>query len=179
LGSTLAVKLLSSTPCDDASRGIYSHRLGSLWLVGGASNVGCAVLREEGFDADELEALSAALDPAATPLYTDYYPLPRATVGERFPEADEDKVARMEPVPEERGQYLHSILHGVARVEAEGYAALASLGASRLTRVLTSGGGAKNDKWTAMRQAMLGVPAARAPNTDAAFGAALLAAALV
>ena len=85
----------------------------------------------------------------------------------------------MEPVPEERGQYLHSILHGVARVEAEGYAALASLGASRLTRVLTSGGGAKNDKWTAMRQAMLGVPAARAPNTDAAFGAALLAAALV
>ncbi len=141
--------------------------------------MGCAVLREEGFDADELEALSAALDPAATPLYTDYYPLPRATVGERFPEADEDKVARMEPVPEERGQYLHSILHGVARVEAEGYAALASLGASRLTRVLTSGGGAKNDKWTAMRQAMLGVPAARAPNTDAAFGAALLAAALV
>ena len=66
--------------------------------------MGCAVLREEGFDADELEALSAALDPAATPLYTDYYPLPRATVGERFPEADEDKVARMEPVPEERGQ---------------------------------------------------------------------------
>jgi hypothetical protein len=26
LGSTLAVKLLSATPCDDATRGIYSHR---------------------------------------------------------------------------------------------------------------------------------------------------------
>ena len=38
LGSTLAVKLLSATPCDDAARGIYSHRLGALWLVGGASN---------------------------------------------------------------------------------------------------------------------------------------------
>ena len=29
------------------------------WLVGGASNAGCAVLREQGFDADELAALSA------------------------------------------------------------------------------------------------------------------------
>ena len=74
LGSTLAVKLLSATPCaaasrgiyshlippylvndltlfllrcDDASRGIYSHRLGDLWLVGGASNVGCAVVISE------------------------------------------------------------------------------------------------------------------------------------
>ena len=57
LGSTLAVKLLSATPCDDAARGIYSHRLGALWLVGGASNVGCAVLREQGFDAEELARL--------------------------------------------------------------------------------------------------------------------------
>ena len=47
LGSTLAVKLLSATPCDDAARGVYSHRLADLWLVGGASNVGCAVLREQ------------------------------------------------------------------------------------------------------------------------------------
>ena len=67
----------------------------------------------------------------------------------------------------------------MARVEAEGYAALASLGASPLRRVLTSGGGAKNDVWSAMRERMLGVPTSRAPNTDAAYGAALLAAALV
>jgi sugar (pentulose or hexulose) kinase len=34
LGSTLAVKLLSDTRVDQASYGIYSHRLGDLWLVG-------------------------------------------------------------------------------------------------------------------------------------------------
>eukprot|EP00904_Undaria_pinnatifida_P001293 jgi/Undpi1/11164/HiC_scaffold_30.g13462.m1 len=62
LGSTLAVKMLSERRVEDASRGVYSHRLGharstgtqedesDLWLVGGASNVGCAVLRAEGFE---------------------------------------------------------------------------------------------------------------------------------
>jgi sugar (pentulose or hexulose) kinase len=176
LGSTLAVKLLSATPCDDASRGIYSHRLGDLWLVGGASNVGCAVLREQGFDTEELTHLSESIDPLSPPTHTDYYPLPAATSGERFPQADEDKVAVLEPVPEDRAEFLHAILHGVARVEAEGYAALASLGASPLRRVLTSGGGANNPQWMEMRQALLGVPASRAPNTDAAYGAAMLAA---
>lgn len=36
LGSTLAVKLLSHTRVDDAEYGVYSHRLGDLWLVGEA-----------------------------------------------------------------------------------------------------------------------------------------------
>ena len=117
----------------------------------------------------------------------------------------------LEPVPEDRAEFLHAILHGVARVEAEGYAytplyplcrstplasahilsiahtsqpltlltnpsqtprrptlptyhpsryaALASLGASPLRRVLTSGGGANNPQWMEMRQALLGAPA--------------------
>lgn len=46
LGSTVAVKLLSERPVEDSARGVYSHRLGDRWLVGGASNVGCAVLRQ-------------------------------------------------------------------------------------------------------------------------------------
>ena len=32
------------------------------------------------------------------------------------------KVAVLEPVPEDRAEFLHAILHGVARVEAEGCA---------------------------------------------------------
>jgi sugar (pentulose or hexulose) kinase len=42
LGSTLAIKLISKVPVDDSEKGIYSHRLDDTWLVGGASNVGCA-----------------------------------------------------------------------------------------------------------------------------------------
>jgi len=175
LGSTLAIKLLSSTAVSDASRGIYSHRLGDLWLVGGASNAGCAVLREQGFTTDELVLLSGSIDPETPPLHTHYYPLPAATVGERFPQADDSAVAVLEPVPQERGEFLHAILHGLGRVEAEGYAALKQLGASELRRVLTCGGGAENPQWTMLRERMLGVPTSRAPQTDAALGAALLA----
>lgn len=40
LGSTMAVKLLSKNRVDDARFGVYSHRLGAGWLVGGASNTG-------------------------------------------------------------------------------------------------------------------------------------------
>ena len=64
LGSTLAIKLLSDTPVEDSNRGIYSHRLGDRWLVGGASNVGCAVLRQEQFSEQELVELSAQIDPS-------------------------------------------------------------------------------------------------------------------
>ena len=42
-----ALLRLSEHFAEDASRGVYSHRLGDLWLVGGASNAGCAVLREQ------------------------------------------------------------------------------------------------------------------------------------
>ena len=83
------------------------------------------------------------------------------------------------------GRFLHNlsgpqahhnaILHGLAVVEADGYAALASLGASPLRRVLTSGGGAQNPQWTALRQRLLGVPTARASSIEASYGAALLA----
>ena len=45
LGSTLAVKLLSESPVQDASKGVYSHWVAGVWLVGGASNSGGAVLR--------------------------------------------------------------------------------------------------------------------------------------
>ena len=176
LGSTLAIKLLSSTYVDDAARGVYSHRLGDRWLVGGASNAGCAVLREQGFTSDELAALSACIDPSLEPPHEDYYPLSANTVGERFPWADENALGVLEPRPADRTAFLHCILHGIAKVEADGYAALAELGASPLKRVLTSGGGAMNMQWTALRERMLRVPTSRAPSIDAAYGAARLAA---
>jgi sugar (pentulose or hexulose) kinase len=162
-------------PVDDATRGVYSHRLGDRWLVGGASNAGCAVLREQGFTADELARLSETIDPDTPPPHSDYVCLSANTVGERFPQPDENAVGRLEPVPDERGQFLHCILHGIARVESDGYAALAELGASPLARVLTSGGGSQNPQWTALRQRMLDVPTSQAANIDAAYGAALLA----
>ncbi|GKF42860.1 hypothetical protein Tco_0126202, partial [Tanacetum coccineum] len=81
LGSTPAIKLLSTTRIEDARFGVYSHRLDDKLLVGGASNTGGAVLRQL-FSDEQLENLSKQIDPME-PSLLDYYPLP--TEGERFP----------------------------------------------------------------------------------------------
>ena len=171
LGSTLVVKVLSERPVLAARYGVYSHRLGDVWLVGGASNSGGAVLRQF-FADDELAALSAGIDPAR-PSPLDYYPLPRP--GERFPLADPALPPRLEPRPAEPAAFLHGLLEGIARIETLGYRRLAELGAPFPTRVLTTGGGAGNSAWTAIRARQLGVPVSAVADRDAAYGAALLA----
>ena len=193
LGSTVALKQLSSTYVEDASKGVYSHRFprfGSskegeeAWLIGGASNVGCAVLRQEEFSNDELETLSSEIDPDTdSPL--SYYPLTKK--GERFPVADSEKEPVLDPKPEDRKEYLHGILQAIGDVERDGYRTLGELGATpnRPTEILTCGGGSKNDVWIAMRERRLRdicnegqqLVVKKAMNTEASYGAALLAAA--
>jgi sugar (pentulose or hexulose) kinase len=174
LGSTMVLKMLSDKPVRDNSRGIYSHRLANnRWLVGGASNVGCAVLRQENFSGEELAQLSEKIDPEVRLDIGDrYYPL--VGQGERFPVNDPEKQCVLDPKPATRQEYLHGILQAMSRVEAEGYAALSAGGASTLHHVYTAGGGSKNDMWCKMRESFLGVPVARASNTDASFGVARL-----
>ena len=46
LGSTLTVKVLSEIQIEDSNIGLYSHKLGKYWLVGGASNTGGNVLEK-------------------------------------------------------------------------------------------------------------------------------------
>lgn len=171
LGSTLAVKLLSPVRVDSAAHGIYSHRLGTAWLVGGASNTGGAALRSL-FTDTQLRNLSAKIDPA-TSSQLDYYPLLKP--GERFPVYDPAMAPRLGPRPADDVAYLHGLLESMARIEAEAYRLLAALGAPRVTRVLTAGGGAANPQWTAIRERVIGSPVAPSAQGDAAYGAALLA----
>lgn len=171
LGSTLAIKLVSRVHVADARFGVYSHRLDDVWLVGGASNTGGAVLRQL-FTDDQLAALSEHIDPAV-PSPLDYYPLPKK--GERFPVSDPDMMPRLQPRPGSDAEYLHGILESIARIEAKGYSLLKELGATAVEEVFTAGGGAQNDRWTAIRERVLGVPVRKAQQTEAAYGAALLA----
>jgi sugar (pentulose or hexulose) kinase len=170
LGSTLAVKLLSRSRVDDARYGIYSHRLGDLWLAGGASNTGGAVLRHF-FSDRELTDLSQNLPNAPSPL--NYYPLLKP--GERFPVNDPELAPRLEPRPNDRAEFLHGLLDAIARIEAQGYALLKELGAEPLSRVLTTGGGAKNVAWERLRSRRLGLLVERAAQSEAAYGVACLA----
>ncbi|KAJ9549132.1 hypothetical protein OSB04_021675 [Centaurea solstitialis] len=171
LGSTLAIKLLSTTRIEDARFGVYSHRLDDKWLVGGASNTGGAVLRQL-FSDEQLEKLSQQIN-SMEASSLDYYPLP--TEGERFPIADPKMVPRLNPRPESDVAYLHGILESIARIEAKGYILLKDLGATEVEEVFTAGGGSKNEKWTKIRERVLGLPVSRALQTEAAYGAALLA----
>lgn len=171
LGTTLVLKLLSTTRVENAHYGIYSHRYGNLWLAGGASNAGGSVLGQY-FSDEQLVELSKHID-ASVDSHLDYYPLPRR--GERFPHNDPDFAPRLTPRPADDVQFLHGILQGLSRIEADGYALLVSLGATPLNSVTSCGGGARNTAWKQIRQRLLGVPVTTAIHVDAAYGAALLA----
>ncbi len=171
LGSTLVLKLLSRTRVEDSRYGIYSHRLGDLWLTGGASNTGGAVLRKFFTDA-ELESLSREIDSSqASPL--DYYPL--LTAGDRFPINDPNLPPRLTPRPDNPVEFLHGLLESISRIETHGYELLQDLGSDRLTHIYTAGGGAANKTWTTIRRRNLKVRIKASANTEAAYGTALLA----
>lgn len=171
LGSTLVLKLLSRTRIADSQYGIYSHRLGNLWLTGGASNTGGAVLRHF-FNNQQLATLSQKIDPQVASSLN-YYPL--LEPGDRFPINDPNLAPQLSPRPTNPVVFLHGLLESMSRIEAMGYRKLQELGADRLTQVYTAGGGAKNPVWQAIRQRHLKVPVNIAPNTNAAYGTALLA----
>ncbi len=172
LGSTLVLKLLSRTKVTASEFGIYSHRLGNLWLTGGASNTGGAVLKHF-FTDEQLEQLAAKIDPeTVSPL--EYYPL--LSPGDRFPLNDPHLSPQLEPRPHEPVEFLHGLLESMSRIEALGYQKLEELGADQLTCVYTAGGGAKNVVWQRIRQRYLQVPVTLAENKEAAYGSALLAA---
>lgn len=172
LGSTLVLKLLSRTKVTSSKYGIYSHRLGKLWLTGGASNTGGAVLNHF-FDREQLEYLSEQIDPEIVSSLK-YYPLLQP--GDRFPINDPNLLPQLEPRPANPINFLHGLLDSISRIEVLGYQKLQDLGADKLTHVYTAGGGARNNVWRKIRQRNLNVPVRTANNTEAAFGTALLAA---
>ncbi|TVU54027.1 MAG: carbohydrate kinase [Arthrospira sp. PLM2.Bin9] len=171
LGSTLVLKLLSPRAINVPKYGIYSHRFGDLWLTGGASNTGGAVLRHF-FSDRQLESLSRQINPNI-PCYLDYYPLLQP--GDRFPINDPNLLPRLEPRPSNDVEFLHGLLNAIARIESQGYQLLQNLGASPLQRVYTAGGGSQNSTWTTIRQHHLQVPVIPSPHTQAAYGTACLA----
>jgi sugar (pentulose or hexulose) kinase len=171
LGTTLVVKLVATQPIFAADQGVYSHRLGDKWLAGGASNSGGAALLAH-FSTGDMDRMTPLLRPDE-PTSLDYYPLPKA--GERFPIADPALAPRITPRPTEDHRFFQALLEGIAGVEALAYQRLRALGAPALRRVISIGGGAKNDGWTRIRARKLGVPVSVAAQTEASYGTALLA----
>jgi sugar (pentulose or hexulose) kinase len=171
LGSTLVMKVISEYPLFAPQYGVYSQPLGDGWLVGGGSNSGGAVLRHY-FTDPQLAALTPMLRPDQ-PTGLDYYPL--LTPGERFPLNDPELPPRLEPRPHDDLTFFQGLLEGMARIEHRAYRLLARLGAPYPLSVYSTGGGARNPAWTAIRERLLQVPVQVAREQEAAYGTALLA----
>lgn len=171
LGSTLVLKLLSEQPVFAADHGVYSHRLGDQWLVGGASNTGGAVLLKF-FSQAAVAQMTPWLRPNR-PTALNYYPL--LAPGERFPVNDPALQPRLRPRPSDDIVFFQGLLEGIAAIEHQGYRLLSKLGAPAPTSVRSVGGGANNQAWTFMRARLLGVPVFASPEAEPAYGTALLA----
>ncbi len=171
LGSTLVMKVISDRPIFSPSHGVYSQPLGDLWLVGGGSNSGGAVLLHY-FNQQQLNQMTPQLKPGQ-PSGLNYYPLIHP--GERFPVANSHKQPCLIPKPEDDVVFFQAMLEGMARIERQGYQLLAELGAPYPINVRSAGGGSRNPAWTEIRQSNLGVPMLETQQQEAAYGSAVLA----
>jgi len=171
LGTTLTIKLLSAEPIFAPEYGIYSHKIGGIWLAGGASNTGGRVL-EHFYSKDQLARLSSKININKI-VDTQFYPL--LEVGERFPINDSSLQPLMSPRPESDVSFLHALLDGIGNIEKLAYQRLMELGGPPLNSIRTAGGGAINDTWTQLRKNKLAVPFQECFSDQAAMGAAILA----
>jgi len=171
LGSTLVMKVISDRPIFSPGHGVYSQPLGDLWLVGGGSNSGGAVLLHY-FSPQQLAEMTPQLKPGQ-PTGLDYYPL--INPGERFPGVDSHKQPCLTPRPDDDVAFFQAMLEGMAHIEQQGYQLLTELGAPYPLNVRSTGGGSLNPAWAEIRQAMLGVPMLEAQQQEAAYGSAVLA----
>ncbi len=171
LGSTLVMKVIADRPIFSPQHGVYSQPLGNLWLVGGGSNSGGAVLLHY-FSKQQLAEMTLQLKPDQ-PTGLKYYPLLNA--GERFPIADSQKQPCLTPRPENDVVFFQAMLEGMAHIEQQGYELLAELGAPYPVSIRSAGGGSRNPAWTQIRKHLLGVPMLASQQQEAAYGSALLA----
>lgn len=173
LGTTLAVKGVTTELVRDPTGAVYSHwHPDGWWLPGGASNTGGAALEEHYGDADlaVLDRRAAEHGPAGFVCY------PLLGSGERFPFVEPDAEGFREGSPDDDVDAYRATLEGVAFLERLGLAHLAALGARLEPPLAVAGSASRSPTWNAIRATTLGVPLVVPARADTSFGACVLAA---
>ena len=152
LGSTIVIKKIHKESIQ--GDGISNHYLMGKWICGGASNAGCSVLKEY-FNDQQLKELSTQINPRKSS-GLNYRPL--SGIGERFPIYDPKMEAILKPRPISDSLFLHGMLEGLAKIEAEGWQKFYALGIPLPKRIISIGGGAKNIQWQKIRERIIGIP---------------------
>ena len=173
IGTTLAVKGVSTVKLTDADARIYCHKHpDGDWLPGGASNAGGEIVQKRfGSSLKELEV--AALERRTT----NHLIYPSIRKGERLPYASASFAPFfLGPEDDEVGAFLGCV-EGVACVEALVYELIESLGGTIGDTIFATGGAARSALSLQLRadllQKSLSVPA----HPNSVMGAAVLAAA--
>ncbi len=152
LGSTIVLKRYTNNPI--AHLGITNHKVGDKWLTGGSSNAGCAVLKQFFSDHDLVE-LSRQINPESNSGLS-FMPLPSR--GERFPVNDPYLEPILNPRPISDSLFLHGLLEGLAKIEAQGWEKLCKLGLKPPSKIISIGGGSNNPQWRRIRERLIGIP---------------------
>ncbi len=168
LGSTIVIKSFIKTPIN--CLGVTTHRVGNRWICGGASNAGCAVLKRF-FSNKDLVELSRQINPESD---SGLIFRPLIFQGERFPINDPCLEPILEPRPVSDSLFLHGLLEGLARIEAQGWEKFKSMNVEIPKKIITIGGGAGNPQWRRIRERLIGIPI-RTCSKQAAEGVARLA----
>jgi sugar (pentulose or hexulose) kinase len=178
LGTTLVFKGLATALCRHPRGLIYCHKLPgaspgtAMWLPGAASNTGAEWIARQ-FPGADPAALDAA---AASRLPTHHIAYPLAGEGERFPFLWPQ--ARGFCIPPADGAELYAAqLQGTALLERLGYDVLDQTCSVSGGDVYATGGGSRSDVWMQCRADVTARSFHRPACAEAAFGAAVLAAA--
>lgn len=167
LGTTMVLKIISKV--DISGPGFYSHLVpDTIWLTGGASNLGGISLQEFG-DLDLLGKQADEYGPAKSVCY------PLIGTGERFPITNKS-LTRLRSEPSlNLVEDFRSILEGIAFAERLSYEILIAAGAPKLSALSTVGGGAKSAVWNSIRATVLGSPITARPAAGSDLGASMIA----
>lgn len=172
LGTTLAIKGISSDYLDDPEGRIYCHRHpDGNWMPGGASNVGGECLASM-FPSDYQQLALRALEHVPTDLII--YPLTRR--GERLPFIHPQARGFIIGDFDSRTELFAGFLEGVALVERWIYDIVSELGASMGDSIYSTGGGVTVRAWSQIRANVLGRQVVQADMAESAMGTAILAA---
>jgi len=158
----------------DPSGVIYAHRapFDSGWYPGGASSIGAGAVSAWLAGRDLTELSAGELTPRAA------YPL--VGTGERFPfVAPTAKAffASGSSIPDSDAEIFESIIFGVAFVERLAFETLSARGYDIDGTISFTGGGARNDRWNAIRATVLQRDIRVPAEAEGALGMAVLASA--
>lgn len=172
IGTTLVLKGVTENEIFDQEGSIYCHRHpDGYWMPGGASNIGADWVHD--FTEEEIQrgsVYSSDLKPSEAL----YYPL--KTQGERFPFISPEARGDIFKKAESREDLFQAGLEAVAFIERYAYEKIEKISGDKVEKVLSAGGGNKNEKWLHIRANVLGKKILKSRKASGAVGAALVGA---